>query len=62
MKIVKEKRIRADYVMREHEKVVSKMMKTVTGLGTPGIQSSYRNICKVTGRSNGVIAGKGRQV
>lgn len=62
MKIIKEKRIRAEFVNKEYEKVVSKMMKTVTGKGTPSIHRSYRNICKVTGRSRGVISGKGRMV
>lgn len=62
MKIIKEKKIRATYVDRDVEKVAGKMLKTVTGLGTPGIKKSYRNICKVTGRSRGVISGKGRMV
>lgn len=62
MKIIKEKRVRAAYVDREIEKIAAKMLKTVTGKGTPGIQKSYRNVCKVTGRSRGIISGKGRMI
>lgn len=60
MKIEREKRIRAKYIENEVERVVGKMMKTVTGKGESSVRMSYRNICKETGRSRGVISGKVR--
>lgn len=62
MKIIKEKRIRAVYVDNDIHKVAAKLLKTVTGKGTPGIKSSYRNICKISGRSRSVISGKSRMI
>ena len=49
--------------MREEErKIAEKMMKVVTGGKglKEGTKKGYRNICKKTGRSRGVIEGKGR--
>lgn len=60
MKIEREKRIREEYVSNTVEKVVGKMMKMVTGTGKGEKRKSYRNICKETGRSRGVIGGKVR--
>ena len=60
MKIVKEKRIREEYTAQSVETVVGRMMKMVTGKGTGEKKKGYRNVCKETGRSRGVIKGKVR--
>lgn len=60
MKIEREKRIRREFVSNEIIKTVGKMIKMVTGTGQGGKTKSYRNICKETGRSRGVINGKVR--
>ena len=64
MKIAREKRIREEYVKGEVEQTVGKMMKMVTGKGAGKgkgeKKKGYRNICKETGRSRGVIEGKVR--
>jgi hypothetical protein len=62
MKITREKRIRREYVSNEINKTAGKMIKMVTGVGSVGKGKSYRNICKETGRSRGVINGKVRMV
>jgi ribosomal protein S14 len=55
MKIIREKRIREEFVAGGVEKIVGQMIKTITGEKESKKRKWYRNICQETGRGRGVI-------
>jgi len=55
MKIIREKRIRKEYVEGAIERIASQMVRTVTGETNNKKRKWYRNICQDTGRSRGVV-------
>lgn len=58
MKIVREKRIREEYVKGAVERIAGQMVRTITGEKEKTKRKSYRNICQATGRARGVIRGE----
>ncbi len=56
MKLLREKKIRQEYVENHIDLIVNQMTRGITGAeNIKKTRKSYRNICQVTGRARGVI-------
>lgn len=58
MKIIREKKIREEFVAGGVERIAGQMIKTITGEKESKKRKWYRNICQETGRGRGVIRDK----
>ena len=55
MKIIREKRIRSEYVKSYIDRIAQEITRPFMGEKTEETRKTYRNICKTTGRSRGYI-------
>lgn len=56
MKIIKEKRVRKEFLGNHIDLISSQLIKSITGIPiNTQRKKSFRNICIISGRSRGVI-------